>query len=42
MSRLLVVEAKFLLDAVFAFFGSKFGDFDGAHDHGIRIVSLSG
>ena len=42
ISRFLAAEAKFLLNAVFAFFGSKLEDFDDVHDHGVSVVGLGG
>ena len=35
------VEAKFLLDATFAFFWGKLGDLDGIYNHGVGVVGLS-
>ena len=40
MTRLSAVEAKFLLNASFAFFWGKFGDFNSVDDHGIRVVGF--
>ena len=35
-------EAKFLLDASFAFFRSELGDLDRVYDHGVGVVGLGG
>ena len=35
------VEAKFLLNATFAFFWGKLGDLDGIYNHGAGVVGLS-
>ena len=40
MSGFSAVEAEFLLNAAFALFWGKFGDFDRIHDHGVRVVGL--
>ena len=42
MPWFLAVEVEFLLNIVFAFFRGEFEDFDGVHDHGVRIMGLSG
>ena len=40
MSGFLAAEAKFLLNAMFAFFRSKLGDFDCVNNHGVWVVGL--
>ena len=42
MARFLAEKAKFLLNAMFAFFRGKLGDFDGIYDHGVGVVGFSG
>ena len=41
MTQFAAVEAELFLNASFAFFGGKLGDFDGIDDHGIRVVGFS-
>ena len=40
MTGFSTAEAEFLLNAMFAFFWGKLGDFDRIHDHGVRVVGL--
>ena len=40
MSGFSAAEAEFLFHAVFTFFRSEFGNFDGIYDHGVRVMSL--
>ena len=40
MTGFSAAEAEFLLNASFAFFWGKLGDFDGVNDHGVRVVGL--
>ena len=40
MTRFSAAKAELLLNAAFAFFWGKLGDFDRVHDHGVRVVGL--
>ena len=42
MSGFAAAKAELLLDAVFAFLRSKFGDFDSVDDHGVGVMSFRG
>ena len=42
MSGFSAVKAELLLNASFVFLGGKLRDFDGVHDHGVRVVGFGG